>query len=113
MSCIGSENVVCKHNLATKTFYVDLSFLPDGVTISSATATTTAEDLSVDTVEVLQTNLTVDAADGCAGTDLEANRALLLVLSGGVESDDEVFVTVVWEQSDGDTDARDLRLIVG
>lgn len=113
MSCTQSAGVLCKHSLARKTYFVDLSFLPVGVTVTSATATTTASGLTVESVTVLAAAMTVDGTNDCAGTLLEAGRALLIVLSGGVESDDEVNVTVVFVQSDGDTDARELRLIVG
>jgi hypothetical protein len=111
-SCSESENVVCKHARATKTFYVNLDFLPTGVTVVSATADTEDATLAIDTVEVLQTDLTVDESQGCAGFQLEADRAILVVLSGGTSSEDEVIVTVNWVQSDGDEDSRDCRVLV-
>jgi hypothetical protein len=112
MSCTESENIVCKHVRATKTFYADLSFLETGVTVVSVTADTDDADLSVDSVEVIVEDMTVNASNGCAGVDLESGRAVLILLSGGVASDDEVIVTLAWVQSDGDEDARELRLIV-
>jgi hypothetical protein len=113
MSCTQSENVLCKHPSAEKTFYVDLSFMPTGVTATSVTASTEDPDLEVVAAEVIDEDITVDASEGCAGVDLVTGRAVLVLLSGGVASDYEVVVTVEWQQSDGDTDARDLRLIVG
>ena len=112
MTCVESENVVCKHVRATKTFYVDLGFLNDGITAISATATTEDASLSIDGVQVLDADLTVDPSQGCAGAQLYANRAILVILSGGVSSDDEVIVTVGWVQSDGDEDSRELRILI-
>ena len=110
---VQSENVLDKHHLATKTFYADLSFLDAGVTAVSATATTEDADLTVEGADVISKEIVVGATDDCAGTTLEIGRGILILLSGGVASDDEVIVTVVFELSDGDTDARELRLIVG
>lgn len=111
-SCVSSENVVCKHARATVTFYVDLSFLQAGVTVVSATADTEDASLTVEGVTVLDADLTVDPSHGCDGAQLIADRAILVILSGGVPSDDEVIVTVNWVQSDGDEDSRDCRVLV-
>jgi hypothetical protein len=112
MNCVSSLNLLCKHVRATKTFYVDLGFLNDGITAISATATTEDASLSIDGVQVLDADLTVDPSQGCAGAQLYANRAILVILSGGVSSDDEVIVTVGWVQSDGDEDSRELRILI-
>lgn len=112
MSCVESENVLCKHVRATKTFYVDLSFLNAGITAVSVTADTADASLTIDGVEVLDADLTVDPSQGCAGSQLYADRAILVILSGGVASEDEVIVTVEWVQSDGDVDSRELRVLV-
>jgi hypothetical protein len=87
--------------------------MPAGVTATSVTATTEDEDLEIEATEVIDEDMEVDSVSGCAGRELEAGRAILVLLSGGVESDDEVIVKVSWEQSDGDSDSRNLRLIVG
>lgn len=111
-SCSQSNNVLCKHIRSTKTFYLDLDFLPEGVTVVSATADTESPGLTVESVSVLETDMTVDESQGCAGTQLEGFRAILLQLSGGAVSDDEAIVTVNWVQSDGDEDSRDVRLLI-
>ena len=110
--CVGSVNVVCKHARALKTFYVNLNFLPAGVTVVSATADTADVSLAVDAVTILDTDTTIDTNGQCLGDELEADRALLINLSGGVASDEEVIVTVTWVQSDAVTDSRDCRLLV-
>lgn len=115
MNCASSENLVCKHVRATKTFFFNLNnVIPNGVTIVDATADTTDDELTVESVEVLETDLTVDETQGCAGTQLEGGRAVLVVLSGGTVSDEETIVTVNWTDSEGGEDSRDGRfLIVG
>lgn len=111
-TCSQSENIVCKHVRAIKTFYVDLSFLPADITITEASADTLDGTLTIVSVSVLANDLTVDAYQGCAGAQLEANRAILITLSGGTPSDDEVIVTVNWVQSDGEEDSRECRLFI-
>jgi len=110
--CVSSINVVCKHPRAVKTFYVNLDFMPTGVTATSATADTTDTSLTVDSVEVLTVDTTVDESHGCDGAQLLADRAILVILSGGVASDDEVIVVVNWVQSDGTEDSRECRVLV-
>lgn len=111
MSCSSSKNVICKHELADKTFYVDLNNqLPADVTIDSVTAETDDETIEITEASVISETDTV-TVDGCV-TTLVADRALLVRIAGGTPSDDEVIVRVIWEQSDGDSDARDLRLII-
>lgn len=110
--CTSSLNLVCKHVRSTRTFYVNLDFLPVDVTVVSATADTQDADLVIESVTVLATDTTIDANGQCSGDELEADRAILVVLSGGVASDDEVIVVVNWVQSDGDTDSRDCRVLV-
>lgn len=114
-SCINSTNVVCKHVRATKTFYFNLNnSIPNGLTIADATVDTLDPDLQVESWEILENDLTVDETQGCAGTQLEGGRAVLVVLSGGTVSDEEVIVTVNWTDSEGGEDSRDGRfLIVG
>ena len=109
-TCVESENVLCKHVRATRTYYADLSFLPAGVTVVSATADSADASIIIGSVTVLSTDL---IETGCTEPVLLAGRALLIVLSGGTPSDDEILVTIDWEQSDGDADSRDVRLIVG
>lgn len=115
MGCMLSENLVCKHVRATKTFFFNLNTsIPNGLTIVDATADAQDPELSVDSVEVLENDLTVDETQGCAGTQLEGGRAVLVVLSGGTVSDEETIVTVNWVDSEGGEDSRDGRfLIVG
>jgi len=91
---------------------VNLDFLPDGVTAVSATADTNDVNLIVGDVSVIDADMTIDESQGCAGDQLLAGRAILVQLSDGEPDDDEVIVTVCWEQSDGDSDCRDCRLIV-
>lgn len=110
--CTSSENVLCKHVRAEKTYYVNLDFLPEGVTAVSATADTNDLNLTVGAVEVLDADMTIDESQGCAGDQLLAGRAILVVLSDGESDDDEVIITICWVQSDGDSDCRDCRLIV-
>jgi len=111
-SCVSSENVICKHARATKTFYVDLDWMPAGVTASDPTADTADASLTVEGVSIQETSITVDPSQGCAGYQLVANRAILVILSGGVASDDEVIVVVNWVQSDGTEDSRECRVLV-
>lgn len=109
-SCSTSTNVLCKHPRSRRTYYADLSFLPEGViVVGTPTAETGDVLLTVESVEILEEDL--DDA-GCAGATLLAGRALLIVLSGGTVDDEETLITVCWEQSDGDEDCRDVRLIV-
>lgn len=111
--CHQSQNVICKHASASRTFYVALDDrLPAGVTITNAVATTDT-DIEVVLVEVLDADVTIVEGTACTETTLPADRTILIRLAGGDESDDEQIVTVTWVQSDGDEDAVDLRLIVG
>lgn len=111
-SCTESLNLVCKHWKASKTFYVDLGFMPVGVTAVSATADELLSGVTVEGIEVLSEDLTVEESNGCNGSQLTMGRALLVILSGGVPSDDEILITVSWMQSDGTEDSRDLRILV-
>lgn len=114
MSCYQSLNVVCKHASASLSYYLDLDDrLQDGVTVVSAAATTEDASLQVDLVEVLTEDLTIPGGSECAPKILPTGRAVLIRLSGGQDSDDEVIVTVTWTQSDGDSDAIDCRILVG
>lgn len=115
MTCIQSKNVLCKHVRASRTYYVDLDdYLPDNVTIVSASADTDDADLNVDAVEVIAEDLVVEANSNCNEITLIANRAILVVLSDGAitDEDEETIVTVNWVQSDGDEDSVDCRLII-
>lgn len=111
MAC-RTETVICKHRNAARTYYVDLNdALPIGVTLVSATASTDDANLSVGSVGVVSGDTVIEGGT-CGDITLKANRAVLLALSGGVASVDEVLVTVSWTQSDGDSDAVDCRLFV-
>ena len=114
MTCGQSDNVVCKHRSATLTFYLDLNErLPAGVLLTSAAASTEDGDLSIDAVQLLNADFVVQTAgNSCQDRTLIADRAIVIVLSGGVQSDDEVIVTVTWVQDDGDTDALDCRVLI-
>jgi len=114
VSCFESENVVCKHAAASVSFYLDLDHrLQSGVTVTSASASTEDASLTVDLVQVLDEDLSIPGGNSCSPTVLPAGRAILIRLSGGQESNDEVIVTAVWNQSDGDSDAIDCRVIIG
>jgi len=110
--CFSSENVVCKHWRSTSAFYVDFNNrIPIDVTIGSVTADTTAEDLVVESVHVITEN--TDVRSGCGTKTLFADRAIKIVLSGGVPSEDEVTVTVNVLLSDSQEESVDCRLIIG
>lgn len=111
--CHQSENVICKHASASRTFYVALDTrLAAGVTISGVTASTDS-DVDIVQVEVLAEATTIVEGTVCTEKTLPANRTILIRLAGGTASDDEQVVTVSWTQSDGDQDAVDLRLLIG
>jgi hypothetical protein len=110
--CFSSENVICKHWRSTSAFYVDFNNrIPTDVTIGSVTADTTAEDLSIESVEVITED--TDVRSGCGTKTLFADRAIKIVLSGGVPSEDEVTVTVNVLLSDSQEESVDCRLIIG
>jgi hypothetical protein len=110
--CFSSENVVCKHWRSTSAFYVDFSNrIPEDVTIGSVTADTTAEDLAIESVQVITED--TDVRSGCGTKTLFADRAIKIVLSGGVPSEDEVTVTVNVLLSDSQEESVDCRLIIG
>jgi len=114
MSCYQSLNVVCKHQSASMVYYLDLDArLPSGVTIESVTATTEDAFLEVDMSEIVEEDITIPGGSSCAPKILSAGRAILIRLSGGQDSDDEVIVTTAWVQSDGNSDAVDCRILVG
>ena len=111
--CHQSENVICKHAGASRTFYVALdNRLAPGVTITAAVAETDSS-IQIVLVQVLQDDLTIVDGTACTETTLPADRTILIRLAGGTESDDEQVVTVTWTQSDGDEDAVDLRILIG
>jgi hypothetical protein len=110
--CFSSENVVCKHWRSTSAFYVDFNNrIADDVTIGSVTADTTAEDLAIESAQVITED--TDVRSGCGTKTLFADRAIKIVLSGGVPSEDEVTVTVNVLLSDSQEESVDCRLIVG
>ena len=110
--CFSSENVVCKHWRSTAAFYVDFNNrIPPLVTIESVTADTTAEDLVVESAEVIIED--TDVRSGCGTKTLYEQRAIKIVLSGGVPSEDEVTVTVNVSLSDSQEESIDCRLVVG
>lgn len=112
--CHQSSNVLCKHALATLTFWVNLDDrLQTGVTVSNPAAECDDPTLEVVDVQVLDADTTITDA-GCT-VNLLADRAILVQIAGGTESEegDETIVSVSWDQSDGDTDAVDCRLMIG
>jgi hypothetical protein len=110
--CFSSENVVCKHWRSTSALYVDFNNrIPADVTIGSVTADTTAEDLAIQSVQVITED--TDVRSGCGTKTLFADRAIKIVLSGGVPSEDEVTVTVNVLLSDSQEESVDCRLIIG
>jgi hypothetical protein len=110
--CFSSENVVCKHWRSTSAFYVDFNNrIPADVTIGSVTADTTAEDIAIESTQVITED--TDVRSGCGTKTLFADRAIKIVLSGGVPSEDEVTVTVNVLLSDSQEESVDCRLIVG
>lgn len=110
--CFSSENVVCKHWRSTSAFYVDFNNRLDaGVTIDSVSADTTGTDLQVVSAEVITVD--TEVRSGCGTKTLFADRAVKLILSGGVSSEDEVVVTVNASLSDSQEEFIDCRLIVG
>ena len=111
--CHESQNVICKHASASRTFYIALNNrLAPGVTISSAVAETDS-DIEIVLTQVLDEETTIQNGDACTEITLPADRTILIRLAGGSESDEEQIVTVTWLQSDGDQDAVDLRLLIG
>lgn len=110
--CFSTENVVCKHWRSTSAFYVDFNNrIPADVTIDSVTAETSAEDLVVESASVITED--TEVRSGCGTKTLFADRAIKIVLSGGVPSEDEVIVTVMTVLSDSQEESVDCRLIVG
>jgi hypothetical protein len=113
MTCVSSINVICKHVNATLWYYVDLDWIPSGVTVVSADASSDDDSLTISEPVVLSENVTVDAGTGCGSLTLVADRAIAIEISDGTPDDgNEVLVSVTWTQSDGNTDGRYLRLIV-
>lgn len=112
-SCTDSTQVLCKHVRATKRFYVDLNWIPAGVTVSNPVADSLDLSISIDSIAVVAIETIVEQPSPCASVTLYASRALTLLVSGGTsDPDNEVIVTVSWDQSNGESDARGLRLIV-
>lgn len=112
--CFQTENILCKHSRATRTFYVDLDDrLPVDVTASSPAAESDDETISVESIEVLSEDIFVGTAD--CQVSLISGRAIIIQLSGGTPTtdDSETIVTVSWVQSDGDEDAVECRLMIG
>ena len=113
MTCVSSTNVICKHVSASRWFYVNLDFMPAGVTVVSAEASSEDVTLTVGSPEIVDTNTIVDADADCGPITLVADRALAIQIGDGTsDEDNEVLVSVTWVQSDGDEDGRYLRLIV-
>jgi hypothetical protein len=92
---------------------VDLDFMPAGVTVVSADASSEDITLTVGEPEIIDTNTIVDADADCGPITLVADRALAIQIGDGTsDEDNEVLVSVTWVQSDGNEDGRYLRLIV-
>lgn len=112
IDCYESQNVICKHHRSTVAFYVDFNTrLESGVLITECSADTPDDDLTVDSCDALEEDVTVSA--NCPAVELIAGRAVKVTLSGGVPSDDEVIVTVRVLTDDDQEDFVDCRLIVG
>lgn len=112
--CHQSENVLCKHVRATRTFYLDLDQrIPAGVLIDSADASSDDETLTINDVQVVDSDTEITSGD-CT-VNLVEGRGILVQVSGGTatEDDSETIVTVSWVQDDGDEDAIDCRLLLG
>jgi hypothetical protein len=112
--CHQTDNILCKHARATRTYYVDLDErLPAGVTASSPAAESEDETLEIELIEVISEDTTVGTAD--CSVNLLDGRAIVIQVSGGTATPDEseTILTVSWEQSDGDNDAVDCRLMIG
>lgn len=112
--CHQTDNVLCKHARATRTYYVNLDErLPAGVTVSSPAAESEDETLEVESIEVISEDTTIDTGD-CSVSLLDG-RAIVVQVSGGTATtdDSETILTVSWAQSDGDEDAVDCRLMIG
>lgn len=114
MSCGETDNVICKHASATMTFYLDMNDrLPTGVTITAVAATVSGDEtLVVESVGVLDEDLTIQEGTACTERVLLADRAVLVRLSGGTPGDDEVIISIECTRSDGDIDVVDCRLSV-
>jgi hypothetical protein len=113
MTCVSSTNVICKHVSASRWFYVNLDFMPAGVTVVSAEASSEDVTLTVGDPQIVDTTTIVDEDADCGSVTLYANRALAIQIGAGTsDEDNEVLVSVTWVQSDGDEDGRYLRLIV-
>ena len=115
MSCVTSDNVVCKHVRADKLYYVDLhNQIPPDLTIISASAESDDPLLVIGGVQILPNDLIVGEDELCGAIQLYRLRAILIELAGGTVSEmgDETIVTVEWTTSDGYSDARELRLII-
>lgn len=113
MTCVSSTNVICKHVSASRWFYVNLDFMPAGVTVVSAEASSEDGTLTVGDPQIVDTTTIVDEDADCGHVTLYANRALAIQIGDGTsDEENEVLVSVTWVQSDGDEDGRYLRLIV-
>lgn len=114
MSCSETDNLVCKHADATMTFYLNMNDrLPSGVTIVSASATVNGDEtVVVESIGVLEEALTIQEGTACTEVVLPADRAVLVRLSGGTDTGDEITISIVCGRSDGDVDVIDCRLII-
>ena len=114
MTCVSSTNVICKHVNASLWYYVDLDWIPAGVTVVSAEASSDDDSLTIGEPVVLSQSVVIDEGNECGGSlTVVANRALAIQIADGTPDDgNEVLVSVTWTQSDGNTDGRYLRLIV-
>ncbi len=114
MSCGETDNLVCKHADATTTFYLNLDGrLPSGVTIVSASATINGDEtVVVESIGVLDEAVTINEGTACTEVVLPPDRAVLVRLSGGTNTGDEITISIVCGRSDGDIDVIDCRLII-
>lgn len=114
MSCGETDNLVCKHADATMTFYLNLDGrLPSSVTIVSASATVNGDEtVEVDSISVLEEAVTNQEGTACTEVVLPPDRAVLIRLSGGTNTGDEITISIACTRSDGDIDVIDCRLII-
>ena len=81
MSCVTSDNVVCKHVRADKVYYVDLhNQIPPDLTIISASAESDDPLLVIGGVQILPNDLIVGEDELCGAIQLYRLRAILIEL---------------------------------
>ena len=114
MSCGETENVVCKHADATMTFYLNMDRrLPTDVTIVSTSAQVNGDEtVEVESIGVLDEAVTIQAGTACTEVVLPPDRAVLVRLSGGTDTGEEITISITCVRSDGDIDVVDCRMVI-